>query len=232
MTSVAALAVRLRLGGAPGAPPQYVVWGQAVRLVALVGLLVNAVMATIGMAFLLWSTGRISWLPAPPHWASALTDDPAFLVWVLVGLGVSVLAYLALVFGHRRVAMLLTVLAKQTLRRLPPVTAGPAMVHPRPVISCKVRHRAAMVHQTRQYRYPGAIRGADIGDPINATPPGLIQWFTRNRPSSPTTPWTGYCEPADAAPWPSSATLAQFSPARTRPAAPWRSSVPLPCARS
>ncbi|HEV7975148.1 hypothetical protein [Amycolatopsis sp.] len=45
VVSVVALAVRLRLGGGASSA-RYFAWGAAVRIVALVGLLVNALLAT------------------------------------------------------------------------------------------------------------------------------------------------------------------------------------------
>jgi hypothetical protein len=71
VASVAALAVRLRLGAAD-APRRSGAWGEAVRLVALMGLLVHAA-ATIEAGSMLWLGGRVDWLSAPPgDWAPAI----------------------------------------------------------------------------------------------------------------------------------------------------------------
>lgn len=91
--SVVALAVRLRLGGV-GAPPRSLAWGDAVRRVALVGLLVNAVGALAGVASLFWQPLRFPDLPIATR---------SVTVWTLLGLG-WVAAYVALVIGHRRAA--------------------------------------------------------------------------------------------------------------------------------
>jgi hypothetical protein len=64
VASVAALAVRLRLGAADP-PLRSGAWGEAVRLVALMGLLVHAAAATIEAGSTLWLAGRIDWLAAP-----------------------------------------------------------------------------------------------------------------------------------------------------------------------
>jgi hypothetical protein len=100
VVSVVGLAVRLRLGGAD-APPRYLAWGNAVRLVALVGLLVHAVNALAGVGALLWLPERF---PA--------VAMPSGTVTVLALLGLSwVAAYLALVGGHLRAARLVAALS-------------------------------------------------------------------------------------------------------------------------
>jgi hypothetical protein len=110
VASVAALAVRLRLG-ATGAPPRSVAWGQAVRLVALMGLLVHAAAATIDAGSTLWLAGRIGWLPAPPaDWASAIPLSAWHTVSSIAGL-LWLPAYVGLLLGHRRAAQLLASLA-------------------------------------------------------------------------------------------------------------------------
>ena len=95
VASVVRLAARLRLGGA-GAPPRYAAWGEAVRRVALAGLLVHAVDALVGVGALLWLPQRFPELVAPDRMVTA---------WTLLGLG-WVVAYLALLDGHPRVARL------------------------------------------------------------------------------------------------------------------------------
>ncbi len=106
--SVVALAVRLRRGGADASPRSFA-WGQAVRRVALIGLLILVVtLAPVGVAGALWVGGMIPWLPpADEVMAGSLTWH---IVWGLVGL-VGVAAYVALLFGRRRAGRLLAVLA-------------------------------------------------------------------------------------------------------------------------
>lgn len=103
VASVVALAVRLRLGGVD-APAGAFVWGSAVRLVALIGLLVNAVLATVNAVILLWLTGGLRWLPAPP--ADRPAGGAADRGWLAFELACVVLlpAYVALVHGHRHTA--------------------------------------------------------------------------------------------------------------------------------
>ncbi len=88
VASIVGLAVRLRLGGA-GAPPRSLAWGEAVRRVALAGMLTHAVNALAGLGALLWL-------------ADGALDQNA-MMWSLAGLG-WVAAYLALVLGYRRQA--------------------------------------------------------------------------------------------------------------------------------
>jgi hypothetical protein len=110
VASVAALAIRLRIPGlrlrlgGTGAPPRNVIWGDAVRLVALVQLLVKAAWAVIGIGTMLWLSGQIPGppVPRPQMLALHLWDRLSFLaglVWLPV--------YLALVIGHRRAGQLL-----------------------------------------------------------------------------------------------------------------------------
>ena len=110
VASVAALAVRLRLGAA-GAPPRYVAWGEAVRLVALMGLLVHAAAATIDAGSTLWLAGRIGWLPAPPaDWAHIPAPSAWDTVLTIAG-WLWLPAYVGLLLGHRRAAQLLAFFA-------------------------------------------------------------------------------------------------------------------------
>jgi hypothetical protein len=103
VASVLALALRLRVGGAE-APPVARLWGDAVRAVALAGLLVHAVTSAVGIVVTLWLAGRVALLPAPPV-------GPAFHVpaggWRValefVGL-FSVAGFVALVVGQPRPA--------------------------------------------------------------------------------------------------------------------------------
>lgn len=109
VASVAALAVRLRLGGA-GAPPRYLAWGGAVRRVALVGLLAQAVLSLLRLGEQALYTLQFPVSPIPeaavlvaatPWWSTASTF--AGLLWVP--------AYLTLLGGHRRTARALAVSA-------------------------------------------------------------------------------------------------------------------------
>jgi hypothetical protein len=110
VASVAVLAVRLRLGAA-GAPPRYVAWGEAVRLVALMGLLVRAAAATIHAGSTLWLAGRLGGLPAPPaDWAPSLAPSAWHTVSTVAGL-LWLPAYVGLLLGHRRAAQLLAFFA-------------------------------------------------------------------------------------------------------------------------
>jgi hypothetical protein len=105
------IAVRLRIGGA-GIAPLTVVWEEivrALRLVALVMLLLWAVVA-------IWTVWRNPWLANDIPWFPPPADVPALswggwdLAWSVVGL-LSVAAYVALVFGRWRAARLFAVLA-------------------------------------------------------------------------------------------------------------------------
>lgn len=103
VASVAALAVRLRLGG-DAAVPRSFTWGEAVRRVALVGLLVHAVGAVAGVILTAWITHRLP-LPAalPADWSRTRWETLLNLVTLLW-----LPAYLALVQGHRRAAGILS----------------------------------------------------------------------------------------------------------------------------
>ncbi len=110
VASVLWLAVRLRVTGAAplaGTRP----WGAAVRTVALVGLLSHAALAAAGLLGYFWLYGRIpGWTPPPD--AVLITGSTGR--WVLLAglLTLAVLpAYLALLFGARRAARALALLA-------------------------------------------------------------------------------------------------------------------------
>jgi hypothetical protein len=106
IVSVVALAIRLRLGGGASSA-RYLTWGAAVRIVALVGMLVNALLATASVELLFWDAGSIAWLPVPggvrPADPLPILGNLAALLWVG--------AFLAVVFGHRRIAGIFGVLA-------------------------------------------------------------------------------------------------------------------------
>jgi hypothetical protein len=91
LVSVARLALRLRFGGAGSVP------GEVVRRVALVGLLAHAVFAISGVALSIWFVER-----------TELPGDGGFAGWWQAMWTMSQLlwvpAYLAVLFGHRRVA--------------------------------------------------------------------------------------------------------------------------------
>jgi hypothetical protein len=111
--SVVLLAVRLRLGFA-GTPPRALAWGEAVRLLALVGLLVHAALATAGIGVLLWQAGRIPLVPAPPaDWTASLPQGGWQSAWVVVSLS-WLPAYFALLYGHHRAAQVFASLALGT----------------------------------------------------------------------------------------------------------------------
>ena len=110
VASVAALAVRLRLGAAD-APLRSGARGEALRLVALMGLLVHAAAATIEAGSRLWLGGRVDWLAAPPgDWAPFLPHSAWPTISTIAGL-LWLPAYVGLLLGHRRAAQLLAFLA-------------------------------------------------------------------------------------------------------------------------
>ena len=100
------LAVRLRLGGVDD-PPQAQLWGDAVRRVALVGLLANAIVPISTLWLVPWLAGRLPWPPIPPAVRDMTTGSPftgvqvvgevAGLLWVV--------AFIAVVMGRRRIAV-------------------------------------------------------------------------------------------------------------------------------
>jgi hypothetical protein len=108
VASVAALAVRLHLGGA-GTPRRHA-WGQALRRAMLAVLLVHAVLAVNVLVFLVWSRRLVGWLPAPP---GSLVIVPAG-VWAMAYYLVSVTwiaVFVSLAIGHYRTARVLATLA-------------------------------------------------------------------------------------------------------------------------
>jgi hypothetical protein len=116
VASVVGLAVRLRLpvvrrhiGGTEAAPRHRAV-GDAVRIVALLGLLAQAALAVVALGTQVWLAGRVPGVPAPT--AAWVAEQTGIWPTVLVVLGfVTVPAYLALVTGHWSTARLLAVVS-------------------------------------------------------------------------------------------------------------------------
>jgi hypothetical protein len=116
VASVAALAVRLRIPvvrrhiGGSDSPPRFRLLGDAVRIVALLGLLVQAAFAGVSLATQLWLAGKVPGLAPPPQeWVTPLT---ALWPTTLVVLAFAALpAYVALVLGHWHVARVLASVA-------------------------------------------------------------------------------------------------------------------------
>lgn len=109
--SILRLAIRLRLGGA-GTGPREFAWGQAVRLVALIGLTANTVMAMGGVWHVLWETGQVPWPPVPllVGGSSLATHTPWDTTLLLLGLSWGA-ALVAILYGRRRQAMVFSTLA-------------------------------------------------------------------------------------------------------------------------
>jgi hypothetical protein len=99
VASIAALAVRLRLGGV-GAAPRAFAGGEAVRRVALVGLLANAMGALVATGMLVWITQRLPGLDVPDDASPVGFANRWQALWNLVGL-LWVPALLSLVHGPR-----------------------------------------------------------------------------------------------------------------------------------
>jgi hypothetical protein len=135
LASVAALAVRLYLGGT-GAPRRYLAWGQAVRRAVVAVLLLRTVLVLGSLVFLAWTHHLLGWLPAPPGpvaspAATPLVQGPLpapFATSSLTGSDATIwttgwsagwyaadyayiVAYVALVLGRYRTAKLFAVLA-------------------------------------------------------------------------------------------------------------------------
>ncbi len=107
--SIVRLALRLRLGGADAAPRHFV-WGEAVRRVALVGLLSHAVAAFAGVLYLFWIARGLPGVDLPA--GAARTTPPNGLYTLLNAADVLwVPAYLCLVYGRRKAAWVLGLLA-------------------------------------------------------------------------------------------------------------------------
>lgn len=113
--SVAALAMRVRLGGGVGASPRSVAWGDAVRLAALAGLLVLAASACVGVVGLLrlYLFGPPGTVPFDRYdvLGKAGTLERLRSFAGLLQAVAWIAAYVALVRGRRRVSQVLAVLA-------------------------------------------------------------------------------------------------------------------------
>lgn len=108
VASVLALAVRLRIGGVAGS--RQAAWGDAIRLVAVVGVLVYAVGGAAGVVVRLWLTGKLPLLPAPPAEVMfGLPTDFWRTAWDVAGL-LWVATLLAVLVGHWRAAQVLALI--------------------------------------------------------------------------------------------------------------------------
>ncbi|MFJ2031485.1 hypothetical protein [Streptosporangium sp. NPDC087985] len=112
IASVAALSMRVRLGST-GAAPRFFAWGEAVRLVAVLGLFFQAVMSCVWLADLLrlyWGFG-----PSPADYQAALgAAGSAHRLWDIVRMCTYLLwgaASVSLVRGRPRAAKTLALLA-------------------------------------------------------------------------------------------------------------------------
>ena len=157
VASVAALAVRLYLGGA-GAPRRYFAWGQAIRRAVLAAVLVQAVRGLDILVRTAWSHRAFGWLPAPP--ASMAAGTPGGVVpptvWHLVAYA-WIVSFVALVLGRYRMAQVIAALAivpdlvwllhGQLAGALPPMPLGPwafwILLNLAPVLAITAFHRDA-----------------------------------------------------------------------------------------
>lgn len=101
--SVIGLAITLRVPGFGHAGPP--VGGDAVRLVALVGLLVYAATSAVGLGAHLWLIGKLPGFSPPDVWIGPVPGVVS-LTGVLLA-AAAVPAYFALILGHRHAARLL-----------------------------------------------------------------------------------------------------------------------------
>jgi hypothetical protein len=108
LASIGWLAIRLRLGAA-GSTARAFMWGEAVRKVALTGLLIQAVAALVGVTFTVWAAQGLPGLTIPSTAMSGSSPAReglsalASLMWLP--------AFLALLFNHRRAAWWLSAAA-------------------------------------------------------------------------------------------------------------------------
>ncbi len=120
VASVLLLAVRVRLPGlgvvAGGRDTSHraVVWGEALRLVALVGVTTYTASYLSSLGIDLWLTGRVPWLPLPRAdlvQAAAATQHTLWhQVWTLSAVAWPA-TWIALLAGYRRPAQILAVVA-------------------------------------------------------------------------------------------------------------------------
>jgi hypothetical protein len=108
VASVAALALRLRLGG-PGAPPRAVAVGEAIHRVALVGLFAHCVNAFVFVLLDLWITKRLPGITIPDG-IPVIYPDRWQALWNLTPL-LWLPAYLSALHGYRRWARILGAVA-------------------------------------------------------------------------------------------------------------------------
>jgi hypothetical protein len=105
VASVVGLAVRLRLPGSSAYARRPRFLGDAVRLVALVGLLVSAAGGAVGTVAHLWLIGRLPGFAPPDEPGDPIVGVLPTTQVLLVATALP--AYLALVFGYRSAARLL-----------------------------------------------------------------------------------------------------------------------------
>jgi len=120
VASVLLLAVRLRLGGT-GALPGYRPCGDALRLVALLGLLVQSAFGATVLCVLWWGYGRVPGLVPPPEVTAFLAGRGWAAVLCRVLTCASVPAFGALVCGYPRAARALAALSLAAAMLLPVV---------------------------------------------------------------------------------------------------------------
>jgi hypothetical protein len=117
VASITVLAVRLHLetlglrprGGA--APPRAALWGDAVRLFLLAGMLAHAVVATAALGSALWLAADLRWLPAPPAGWPFGTPTSAWQAVMTTGGFLWLPAYVGVLLGYLGVARLLAAAA-------------------------------------------------------------------------------------------------------------------------
>ena len=105
-------AVRLRFGGVEAAPRSFL-WGRAVRRIALIGLLVQAVGATVMVVQDAWIAGLIRG-PAVPAQVLGVAQAGGPMLVELVAAAAWVAALFALVLGSQRAAKVLAAAALAT----------------------------------------------------------------------------------------------------------------------
>ncbi|MFF5108866.1 hypothetical protein [Streptosporangium sp. NPDC000509] len=106
IASIAVLAVRVRLGGAGGAEPRFLAWGETVRLTALLGLGLQAFLGTLTAVVALRTYGMIGTAEPLLAQAAGPAGSPERLANIL-GVLASLLwfaPFAALLLGHPRVA--------------------------------------------------------------------------------------------------------------------------------